>query len=126
MSRLSRRSFLKASAALVAAPALGSRSYGADVDVVIVGAGAAGIAAARRVAAAKRSFTLIEASDRIVAVASRYKDFGVATIKGALDYNPDNLRWPARQRFGISARARRPCRSARAAPATASWKHSWL
>ena len=65
MSRLSRRSFLAAAAALVAAPALGTRCYGADVDVVIVGAGAAGIAAARRVAAAKRTFTLIEASDRI-------------------------------------------------------------
>jgi monoamine oxidase len=37
----------------------------ADVDVIIVGAGAAGIAAARRLSAAGRSFTLVEASGRI-------------------------------------------------------------
>ena len=36
-----------------------------EVDVVIVGAGAAGIAAARRVAAAKQRFALIEAGDRV-------------------------------------------------------------
>jgi monoamine oxidase len=38
---------------------------GADFDVVIVGAGAAGIAAARRLAAAQLSVLLIEASSRI-------------------------------------------------------------
>ena len=66
MSKLSRRSFLAASAALVAAPALRiDQACAADVDVAIIGAGAAGIAAARRVAAAKRSFRLIEAGDRI-------------------------------------------------------------
>ncbi len=65
MPRFSRRSFLTASAALVAAPALAAVPYGGDVDVVIVGAGAAGIAAARRIAAAKRSFALIEAGNRI-------------------------------------------------------------
>ena len=36
-----------------------------DVDVAIIGAGAAGIAAARHIAAAKRSFRLIEADKRI-------------------------------------------------------------
>jgi monoamine oxidase len=65
MKRLSRRSFLAASAALGAAPALGAPSMPGDVDVVIVGAGAAGIAAARRIAAAGRSFRLIEAGPRI-------------------------------------------------------------
>ncbi len=65
MKRLSRRSFLAASAALTAAPALGAPSTPGEVDVVIVGAGAAGIAAARRFAAAGRSFRLIEAGPRI-------------------------------------------------------------
>jgi monoamine oxidase len=66
MSKFSRRSFLAASAALIAAPALRiDRAAAADVDVAIVGAGAAGIAAARRVAAAGRSFRLIEADKRI-------------------------------------------------------------
>lgn len=37
----------------------------ADVDVIIVGAGAAGIAAARRLSAAGRSFILVEATGRI-------------------------------------------------------------
>ena len=57
MSRLSRRSFLAASAALVAAPALAALQNAGDVDVAIVGAGAAGIAAARRVAAAKQQLS---------------------------------------------------------------------
>jgi len=65
MSRLSRRSFLAASAALVTAPALSITSSAAEVDVVIIGAGAAGIAAARRLAAANRSFRLFEAADRV-------------------------------------------------------------
>ncbi len=64
MSRLSRRSFLAASAAAVAAPAF-AEPLPADVDVAIIGAGAAGIAAARRIAAAKQKFILIEASDRV-------------------------------------------------------------
>jgi monoamine oxidase len=62
---ISRRAFLATSAAAVAGPALGAVPASGDVDVVIVGAGAAGIAAASRVAAAKKRFALIEASDRI-------------------------------------------------------------
>lgn len=65
MPGLSRRSFLAASAALVAAPAVVRAQTAAEVDVAIVGAGAAGIAAARRVAAANRRFVLLEASNRI-------------------------------------------------------------
>src|SRR5580704_2683472 len=64
MSSLSRRSFLAASAAVAATPSFGATASLGDVDVAIVGAGAAGIAAARRLAAAKRRFALIEASDR--------------------------------------------------------------
>jgi len=47
MSRLSRRSFLAASALLAARPAFAAKPTGEDADVVVVGAGAAGIAAAR-------------------------------------------------------------------------------
>ncbi len=65
MTAINRRAFLASAAALVASPALGQVRSSSDVDVVIVGAGAAGIAAARRVAAAGRRFALIEAGDRI-------------------------------------------------------------
>ena len=66
MARLNRRSFLAAAAALAARPAFGAATpLAASVDVVIVGAGAAGIAAARRVAGAGRKFVLLEASNQI-------------------------------------------------------------
>jgi monoamine oxidase len=62
MLRLSRRSFLAASAALAARPAARAAAL-RESDVVIVGAGAAGIAAARRIAAAKRKVVVLEAAD---------------------------------------------------------------
>jgi monoamine oxidase len=62
---ISRRSFLAATAAAAATPSLGAAPAPGGVDVAIIGAGAAGIAAARRVAAAKRSFALIEANSTI-------------------------------------------------------------
>jgi monoamine oxidase len=66
MPGLSRRFFLASSAALAARPAFAAPSPSSgDVDVVIVGAGAAGIAAARRIAAAGRRYVLIEAADHI-------------------------------------------------------------
>ena len=65
MPRLSRRSFVAGSAALLAAPAVGVSAEIADVPVAIIGAGAAGIAAARRLRDAKARFAMIEASDRI-------------------------------------------------------------
>lgn len=65
MSGLSRRSFLAVSAAMVAAPSVVRAQGGTDVDVAIIGAGATGISAARRIAAANRRFVLLEASDRI-------------------------------------------------------------
>jgi monoamine oxidase len=65
MPQLSRRSFVAGSAALVAAPAVVPAQDIADVAVAIIGAGTAGIAAARRCAAAKVRFVLIEAADRI-------------------------------------------------------------
>ncbi len=92
MSRLSRRSFLAASAALVAAPALGAVPASGEVDVVIIGAGAAGIAAARRVAAAKQRFALVEAGNRIGGrCATDGNIFGVPYDLGAhWIHNPDS------------------------------------
>ena len=52
MSALSRRSFIAASAAVAAGPSLGATTSSGEVDIAIIGAGAAGIAAARKVAAA--------------------------------------------------------------------------
>src|SRR5258708_3839402 len=62
---LNRRTFIAGSAALASAPALGAVSASGETDVAIVGAGAAGIAAARKVAAAGRRYVLLEANDRI-------------------------------------------------------------
>ena len=44
MSLISRRSFLAASAGAASLPMLGSQSSGAETDVAVIGAGAAGIA----------------------------------------------------------------------------------
>ena len=82
---LDRRSFIATTAATLAAPALRTASaQGGEVDVVIVGAGAAGIAAARRVAAANRRFTIIEASDHVGGrCVTDTKIFGVPFDRGA-------------------------------------------
>jgi monoamine oxidase len=95
MPRLSRRSFLAASAALAARPAAGAvPRAAAEVDVVIVGAGAAGIAAARRIAAAGRKFVLLEAADHIGGrCMTETRTFGVPYDRGAHwihapDFNP--------------------------------------
>ena len=65
MPPLNRRSFLAGAAAVASAPTWASAQGSGDVDVIVVGAGAAGIAAARRVLAAKRRVVVIEASDRV-------------------------------------------------------------
>src|SRR4051812_31519859 len=65
MTAITRRAFLASTAALAAAPALGQVRSSGDVDVAIIGAGAAGLAAARRVAAAGRRYALLEAGNRI-------------------------------------------------------------
>jgi monoamine oxidase len=82
MKRLSRRLFLAASAALTAVPVLNAPALGAPAEkkkaaprsqepralppeVVIVGAGAAGIAAARRLSAANRRVVLLEATGHV-------------------------------------------------------------
>jgi monoamine oxidase len=67
---MTRRHFLSASAALAVTPALSGGRAGAaplprEADIVVVGAGAAGIAAARRIMAANRKVVVVEASNQI-------------------------------------------------------------
>src|ERR1700744_1741674 len=66
---ITRRDFLWASAALAATPALGGRARAAplprEADIVVIGAGAAGIAAARRIQAANRRVIVVEAASQI-------------------------------------------------------------
>src|SRR5262245_2063582 len=106
MKRLSRRSFLAASAGMAATPALAQRRQpppppvpdgpprSGYVDAVIVGAGAAGIAAARRLAAAGRRFALVEAAEEVGGrCVTDTKVFGVPYDRGAhwiyaADVNP--------------------------------------
>jgi len=92
MPRLSRRSFLAASAALLARPALAAKPAGEDADVIVIGAGAAGIAAARRLAAERMRVFVFEASDRIGGrCATDTRTFGVPFDLGAhWIHNPDS------------------------------------
>src|SRR6202790_2327891 len=66
---MTRRNFLSASAALAVAPALRTDAWGAplprDADIVVIGAGTAGIAAARRIIAANRRVIVIEATGQV-------------------------------------------------------------
>ena len=63
---MTRRDFLSASAALAVTPALGAEAWAAplprEADIVVIGAGAAGIAAARRIVAANRKVVVVEAT----------------------------------------------------------------
>ena len=66
---MTRRSFLSASAALAAIPVLHRSASGAtpqrDADIVVIGAGVAGIAAARRIMAVNRKVVVVEAAGQI-------------------------------------------------------------
>jgi monoamine oxidase len=90
---LSRRSFLAASAAYAARPAFAATAPSSGpVDVVIIGAGAAGIAAARKLAATGRRYLVIEATDHIGGrCVTEIKTFGVPFDRGAhWIYLPDS------------------------------------
>ena len=89
---LSRRSFLAASAALATRRAFGAASANGEFEVAIIGAGAAGIAAARRIAAAGRRYILLEATDHIGGrCITDTKGFGVPYDHGAhWIYLPDS------------------------------------
>src|SRR5689334_3183157 len=79
-----RRVFIGGAAALASAPALGAVSASGETDIAIIGAGAAGIAAARKVAAAGRRFALIEASDHVGGrCVTDTRTFGVPFDRGA-------------------------------------------
>lgn len=66
---MTRRNFLSASAALAVTPVLTGRATAAplsrEADIVVIGAGAAGIAAARRIMAANRKVIVVEATSQI-------------------------------------------------------------
>ncbi|SIO07211.1 Monoamine oxidase [Bradyrhizobium erythrophlei] len=66
---MTRRNFLSASAGLAVTPMLGGGVFGAqlsrEADIVVIGAGAAGIAAARRIMAANRKVIVVEAASQI-------------------------------------------------------------
>jgi monoamine oxidase len=85
MPQVSRRSFLAGSAALAARPAFAATApTSGPVEVVIVGAGSAGIAAARKLAAAGRRYVVIEASDHVGGRCfTETTSFGVPFDRGA-------------------------------------------
>src|SRR5260221_8680685 len=66
---MTRRDFLSASATLAVTPVFTGRAGAAplprEADVVVIGAGAAGIAAARRIMAANRKVIVVEAASQI-------------------------------------------------------------
>jgi monoamine oxidase len=66
---ITRRKFLAASVASAIVPVLSGRAWAAPVpreaDIVVIGAGAAGIAAARRIMAANRKVIVLEATGQI-------------------------------------------------------------
>jgi monoamine oxidase len=66
---ITRRDFLSGSAAVAVTPVLGTSaravSLPREADIVVIGAGAAGIAAARRIMAANRKVIVIEAMGRV-------------------------------------------------------------
>jgi monoamine oxidase len=93
--KITRRDFLSASAALAVAPALGTAASGAplprEADIVVIGAGATGIAAARRIMAANRKVIVVEATGRIGGrCLTDTTIFGVPFDRGARwMHNPD-------------------------------------
>ncbi len=86
MTQFSRRRFLAASAASAAsagAPALAAPAAG-DVDIAVIGAGAAGIAAARRIGGTRARLAILEASHRIGGrCLTDTETFGVSYDRGA-------------------------------------------
>src|SRR5918912_2038591 len=86
--RISRRALL---GGILAVPALAGRAAAADVDVAIVGAGAAGLAAAKELRRAAKSFVVLEARSRIGGRA--YTD---ATLGIPFDAGAQYIHWAER------------------------------
>ena len=94
---MTRRGFLSASAALAANPAFYRSACGAvpparEADIVVIGAGVAGIAAARRIVAANRKVIVVEAASDIGGrCITDLSTFGVPFDRGARWlHNPDS------------------------------------
>jgi monoamine oxidase len=94
---MTRRGFLSASAALAATPAFYRSAWGAvppprEADIVVIGAGVAGIAAARRIVAANRKVIVVEAASDIGGrCITDLSTFGVPFDRGARWlHNPDS------------------------------------
>lgn len=97
----SRRGFLGGAVALAALPAQAMRS---EVDVVVVGAGAAGLAAARSLQAAGKSVVILEASNRVGGRAyTEARSFGVPFDHGCswLNDGPNNPLLPFARQQGF-------------------------
>src|ERR671939_1475855 len=86
--RISRRALL---GGILAVPALAGRAAAGDVDVAIVGAGAAGLAAAKELRRAAKSFVVLEARSRIGGRA--YTD---ATLGIPFDAGAQYIHWAER------------------------------
>src|SRR3954466_8110214 len=92
---MTRRDFLSGAAVLAATPGLARRAAAAplprEADIVVIGAGAAGIAAARRIVAAGRKVIVLEAGERIGGrCITDSTTFGVPFDRGARWlHNPD-------------------------------------
>jgi monoamine oxidase len=92
---ITRRKFLAAAASSAIAPVLSGRASAAplprEADIVVIGAGAAGIAAARRIMAANRKVIVLEASGQIGGrCLTDTTTFDVPFDRGARwIYNPD-------------------------------------
>ncbi len=93
MPSLSRRQTLLSGSALLATPLIPRRGNAASTDVVVIGAGAAGISTARELTARGVSVTVIEASGRVGGrVWTETETFGVPYDVGAhwLHYREKN------------------------------------
>src|SRR5882672_5238226 len=92
---MTRRDFLSRAAVLAATPGLARRASAAslprEADIVVIGAGAAGIAAARRIIAANRKVIVVEAASQIGGrCLTDVATFGVPFDRGARwMHNPD-------------------------------------
>src|SRR4051812_13877 len=85
---ITRRSFVSGAASVAAIS--GARAA-TDVDVAIVGAGAAGLAAAKQIRAAGRSFVVLEARSRIGGRA-----FTDASLGAPFDAGAEYIHWAER------------------------------
>ena len=102
---VTRRGFLSASAAFAAAPFLraNAASRTREADIVVIGAGAAGIAAARRILAANRKVIVVEATSQVGGrCITDSTSFDVPFDRGARWlYNPDNPMIPLARSVGF-------------------------